>query len=160
MGELERVAAVVDTCPWEAMLDSRPWKADLESHKSILDAMSWELALKGNRSELDDLRRLVKASQSCNEMSSAEDGGAPMAQVLVLIRDAQEMMRFEFAARLAEVEMKLRDSGKMSVQPRAEADELANRLETIKAHLRTEIGKRSPSSSAVPSPTGSGFPVE
>jgi len=53
-----------------------------------------------------------------------------------------ELLRVELEARLVDVEMKLRDGGKMPFQPRADGEELAARLEAIKAQLRSEIEKR------------------
>jgi hypothetical protein len=70
----------------------------------------------------------------------------PLTQVSAMIRDAQEMLRFEFSARLAEVEINLRESG-LQLQaaqshPKTDGDELAQRLEAIKSQLRSEIEKR------------------
>lgn len=102
---------------------------------------------------LQDMAKLFETAQASGntagqalpanaDVGEASSAGAPLEQVLALIRDAQDTMRFEFAARMAEVELKLQDAGRPSAQPRADADELATRLEAIKSQLRSEIEKR------------------
>jgi len=160
--ETRRVASEIDARPWVAALDVRPWEASLETDRTEIRGVR-QLVTKlqqdngAMQARLDQLATLIEKVQAVSvrmelgdaEASSteatAEDRGAPLSQVMALMRDTQEMLRFEFAARLTEVEMKMRvapEPGKVAVQPRADSDELATRLEAIKGQLRAEIEKR------------------
>merc|ERR1712178_587264 len=104
-----------------AAMEGRPWEASLEAERSEVRVVQ-QLVTKLQQDNgavqvrLDQLAALIGKVQEVSsrigpadaEASSldaaAEDRGAPLSQVMALMRDTQEMLRFEFAARLAEVE--------------------------------------------------------
>lgn len=117
--------------------------AFLERAEQIEQKLGTSTCIRDGHNLVSDIESLSARIQAVEaSKSKAEANGPPVTQVLTMIRDAQEMLRFEFAARLAELEMKVRDQGQLSPQPRADADELAQRLEAIKSQLRAEIEKR------------------
>mmetsp|Transcript_17559 Transcript_17559/g.32568 ORF Transcript_17559/g.32568 Transcript_17559/m.32568 type:complete len:647 (-) Transcript_17559:133-2073(-) len=81
------------------------------------------------------------ASQVAAQTVAREYG----TEVQNLIRESQEMMRYEFSTRLSELELKMRhhlDFGGTPAPPQSDAEELSSRLEAIKAQLNAEIKKR------------------
>jgi predicted nucleic acid-binding Zn-ribbon protein len=117
--------------------------AFLERSEEIEQKLASSKTTRDSHNLLSDIESLSSRVQVIEASTTKGDAnGPPMAQVMATIRDAQEVLRFEFAARLAEVEMKMRDQGHLPTPPRADADELAQRLEAIKSQLRAEIEKR------------------
>jgi len=118
--------------------------AFLERAEQIEQKLGTNKTTRDSHNLLPDIESLSARVQAVEASTNKVDkNGPPVTQVLAMIRDAQEMLRFEFAARWAELEMKVRDQGQSpTTHPRADADELAQRLEAIKSQLRAEIEKR------------------
>lgn len=138
----------------KSTLESSDNRSELRAVRQLVARLQEETGTFHGR--LDFLTELVQNNQETEarrelpEASSAEtndeDRGAPLSQVMALLRDMQETLRFEFAAGMEEMERKTRvaapEQGKLPTQPRADTDELATRLEAIKGQLRAEVDKR------------------
>lgn len=150
IGEVTELRKVLEDTSVQKAYIERTIGAFLERADQIEQKLGTSSTIRDSHNVLFDVESLSARVQAIEAGASKIDtNGPPLKQVLAMIRDAQEMLRFEFAARLAEIEMKVRDQSQPPAQPRADADELAQRLEAIKSQLRAEIEKRierSPSS--------------